>query len=97
MFSAEWQKWYSLPIGVVNELVAVRPAVVPGTDEVGIGFAAIGLQLTYEFANLVKALDLSDEGFPCVVREYIGIGNVAVVMEGFDVGSRRARYPEQGF
>ena len=77
--------------GIVDQLVAVGAAFVPGTDEVGFRFAAMALQLLDVLAHRVKSLDLFDQGCPGVVGEDVGKSDVAVVVERFEIGRGRAR------
>ena len=72
--------------GVVDQLVAVGAAFVPGTNEIGFRFAAMALQLLNVLAHLIKSLDFFDQGFPGGVGEDVGKSDVAVVVERFDIG-----------
>lgn len=72
--------------GVVDQLVGVGAAIIPWADEVGFGIGLKVRQLADVVANLIESFDLLDEGLPGLVGEDVWIGDVAVVVEGIDVG-----------
>ena len=77
--------------GIVDQLVGVAAAVVPGAKEIGLGLVAIVLHLAHVVAHVIKRLDLFDQALPGRVGEDAGISDVAVIVKGFDIGRGRAR------
>ena len=72
--------------GIVDEAVAARAAVVPGADEVGLGRGGFLVQGVEVVAHRVEAEDFVGQAVPRLVFEYVWVEDVAVLMEGVQVG-----------
>lgn len=72
--------------GIVDEAVAARAAVVPRADEVGLGRGGFLVQDVEVVAHRVEAEDFVGQAAPCLVFEYVRVEDVAVLVEGVQVG-----------